>query len=50
MEGAQVVQWVKWLPSARGLILETLDRVSHRAPCMEPACVSVSLSLSLMNK
>ena len=39
------------LPSAQGVILETWDRVSHQAPCMEPAspsaCVSASLSLSL---
>ena len=37
------------LPSAQGVILETRDRVPHRAPCMEPAspsaCVSASLSL-----
>ncbi|CAD7681054.1 unnamed protein product [Nyctereutes procyonoides] len=42
------------LPSAQGLILETRDRVPHRAPCMEPAspsaCVSAPLSVSLMNK
>ena len=41
-------------PSAQGLVLETRDRVPRRAPCMEPvspsACVSVYLSLSLMNK
>ena len=40
--------------SAQGLILETRDRVPRQAPCMEPACVSASLSLSLcvslMNK
>ena len=38
------------LPAARGVILETLDRVPHRASCMEPAspsaCVSASLALS----
>ena len=38
-------------PSARSVILETRDRVPHRAPRMEPAspsaCVSASLSLSL---
>ena len=28
------------LPSAQGLILETQDRVSRRAPCMEPASPS----------
>ena len=42
------------LPSAQGLILGSRDRVPHRAPCMRPAspsaCVSASLSLSLMNK
>ena len=39
------------LPSAQGLILETQNRVLHRAPCLEPAfpsaCASASLSLSL---
>ena len=39
------------LPSAQGMILESRDRVPHRAPLMEPAspsaCVSASLSLSL---
>ena len=45
--------WLSGLapPSAQGLILETLDRIPHQAPCMEPAspsaCVSASLSLSL---
>ena len=37
-------------PAAQGVILETRDRVPHRAPCMEPASpsayVSASLSLS----
>ena len=37
-------------PPAQGVILETRDRVPHRAPCMEPAspsaCVSASLSVS----
>ena len=48
--------WLSGLtpPSAQGLILETQDRVPRRAPCMEPAspsaCVSASLSVSLMNK
>ena len=36
------------LPSARGVILESWDRVPRQAPCMEPAfpspCVSASLS------
>ena len=40
--------------SAQGVILETWDRVPRRAPCMEPAspsaCVSASLTGSLMNK
>ena len=45
--------WLSGLvpPSARGLILETWDRVPRQAPCMEPAspsaCVSASLSLSV---
>ena len=41
---------VERLPLAQGMILESWDRVPHRAPCMEPAspsaCVSASLSLS----
>ena len=41
-------------PSAQGVILETRDRVPRQAPCVEPAspsaCVSASLSVSLMNK
>ena len=45
---------VERLPWAQGVILETRDRVPRRAPGMEPAspsaCVSVSLSMSLMNK
>ena len=45
--------WLSGLapPSAEGRILETRDRVPHRAPCIEPAspsaCVSASLSPSL---
>ena len=39
------------LPLARGAILETQDRIPHRAPSMEPASlsayVSASFSLSL---
>ena len=39
------------LPLARGVILETWDRVPRQAPCMEPAspsaCVSASLPLAL---
>ena len=38
------------LPAARGVILETQDGVPHRAPCMEPASPSASLSMSLINK
>ena len=38
-------------PAAQGAILETRDRVPHRASCIElaspSACVSASLSLSL---
>ena len=45
---------VEHLPLAQGMILESQDRVPHRASCMEPAspsaCVSASLSVSLMNK
>ena len=39
---------VVWrLPLARGAVLETRDRIPHRARCMEPASLSASLSLSL---
>ena len=42
------------LPSAQGVILETRDRVPHRAPCVEPAspsaCVSLPLSLSVAHE
>ena len=42
------------LPSAQGVILETQNQVPHWASCMEAAfpsaCVSASLSVSLMNK
>ena len=45
---------VEHLPSAQGVIPESWDRVPHWAPRMEPAspsaCVSPSLSGSLMNK
>ena len=43
-------QWRSGLapPAAQDVMLETWDRVPHRAPCMEPASsVSASLSLSL---
>ena len=35
------------LPSAPGMILESRDRVPHRAPYIEPASLSASLSLCL---
>ena len=44
-------RWLSGLvpPSAQDVILETWDRVPHRAPCMEPAfpsaCVSASVSV-----
>ena len=40
------------LPAAQGVILETLDRVPRRAPCMEPASPSAygTAPFSLMNK
>ena len=38
---------VQRLPSARGVILESRDRVPHQAPCMEPASPSLCLCLSL---
>ena len=45
---------VERLPLAQGMLLESQDRVPHRALCMEPASlsayVSASLSVSLMNK
>ena len=53
---ARQPRWLSGLapPSAQGVILETRDPVPHQAPCMEPAppsaCVSDSLSVSLMNK
>ena len=49
-------RWLSSLvpPSAQGVVLETWDRVPHRAPCMEPAspsaCVSASLYVSWINK
>ena len=52
--GTWVAQVVERLPSDRGVILESQDRVPHQAPRMEPASpsarVSASLSLFLMNK
>ena len=45
---------VERLPLAQVMILGTWDRVPCQASCMEPAspsaCVSASLSVSLMNK
>ena len=43
------------LPSARGVILETQDRVPPQAPCMEepvspPACVCLSLSVCVSHE
>ena len=42
------------LPLAQGVIPGSWDRVPHRGPCREPAspsaCVSASVSVSLMNK
>ena len=38
---------VEHLPSAWSVIPESWDRVLHRAPCMESAPPSASLSLSL---
>ena len=45
---------VENLPLTQVMILESWDRVLHRAPCEEPASpsayVSASLCVSLMNK
>ena len=45
---------VEHLPSIQGVILESRDRVPHQASCLESAppsaCVSASLSVSLMNQ
>ena len=45
---------VERLPSAQGVILESRNQVSRRAPCMEPAspsaCVSASLSLCVSHE
>ena len=37
-------------PSAQGVILETGDQVPHRAPCMVPVSLPLSLCVSLVNK
>ena len=48
-----MAQWLSPL-SAQGLILETWDRVLHRAPHREPAspsaCLCLSLSLSVSHE
>ena len=45
---------VEHLPSAQGVILESLDGVPHQTPCMEPASPSAyvfaSISVTFMNK
>ena len=46
---------VEHLPLAQGLIPNSLDRVLHRSPCMEPAslssaCVSASLSVHVSHE
>ena len=38
------------LPPAQGMILESRDRVPHRAPCMEPASPSTSLPLCVSHE
>ena len=51
-EETEAASWLSSLalPSAQDVILETQDRVPHRAPCREPAsssaCVSASLCVS----
>ena len=48
---AWVVQRLSiYLPLAQGVILESWDRVQHRAPCMEPASPSACVFASLSNK
>ena len=42
---------VVWcLPSAQGVILESQDRIPHRAPCMEPASPLSALLMILEEK
>ena len=45
---------IERLPLAQVVILETRDRVPHRAPCMEPAspsaCVSLPLSVCVFHE
>ena len=41
---------VEHLPSTQGVILESWDGVPHQAACGEPASLSASLHVSLMNK
>ena len=45
--GASVVEH---LPLAQGMILEYQDQVPHRAPYMEPASLSASLSLCVSDE
>ena len=53
-EGSLGGSAVECLSLLQGMILESWDQISHRALCTEPAspsaCVSASLSVSLMNK
>ena len=56
LEGAWVAQLVKRLPSAQVMILESLDRVPHRAPCLAGSLLlpltlpPLMCSLSQINK
>jgi len=57
VQGAWVAQLVRQLPSAQVIVLESRDRVPHRAPCsagslllplpLPPLVLSLSLTLSL---
>ena len=52
--GAWVAQWLSHLPLAQGVILGSWDQALHWGPrrksASSSACVSASLSVSLMNK
>ena len=54
MEGSLGGSAVEHLSLAQSMIPGSWDQVPHQAPCKEPAspsaCVSASLSVSLMNK
>ena len=55
MQGRLGGSGVERLPLVQGVILGSQDRVPHRAPppgepASSSACVSASLSVSLMNK